>query len=75
MGPARALEILREHAGSQWSLEAVGLVVATIESGEVAGTALDHVGRAVADMEFACGCTDALPGPVRDLALTGGPPS
>jgi HD-GYP domain-containing protein (c-di-GMP phosphodiesterase class II) len=75
MGPARALEILREHAGSQWSVEAVGLVVATIESGEVAGTALDHVGRAVADAELACGCADALPGPVQDLALTGGPRS
>jgi HD-GYP domain-containing protein (c-di-GMP phosphodiesterase class II) len=72
MGPARALEILREHAGSQWSAQAVGLVVATVESGEVAGTALEDVGRAVLGTEVACGCADALPGPGRDVALTGG---
>ncbi len=69
MGRERAFAVLREHAGSQWNTEVVGLVVATIESDNVTGKALDHVGRDVPGEELACGCIDALPDPVRELAL------
>jgi HD-GYP domain-containing protein (c-di-GMP phosphodiesterase class II) len=69
MGRERAFAVLSEHAGSQWNTEVVGLVVATIESDNVTGKALDHVGRDVPGEELACGCLDALPDPVRELAL------
>jgi HD-GYP domain-containing protein (c-di-GMP phosphodiesterase class II) len=71
MGQERALEVLSEHAGSQWSVQAVELVVATIKSDAVNGTAFDDVGRALPADELACGCIDALPDPVRELALAG----
>jgi HD-GYP domain-containing protein (c-di-GMP phosphodiesterase class II) len=64
MGREKAFAVLREHAGSQWSTEVVGLVVATIESDSVSGKARDVPGE-----ELACGCMDALPDPVRELAL------
>jgi HD-GYP domain-containing protein (c-di-GMP phosphodiesterase class II) len=69
MGRERAFAVLREHAGSQWNTEAVALVVGTIESDNVTGKALDDVGRDVPGEELACGCMDALPDPVRELAL------
>jgi len=72
MGPERAVEILQQHAGFQWSADAVGLVIATIESGKMTGTALDAVGRTLANVglaELACGCVDALPDQVREWAL------
>jgi HD-GYP domain-containing protein (c-di-GMP phosphodiesterase class II) len=69
MGRERAFAVLREHAGSQWSAEVVDLVIATIESDSVTGQALDHVGRDLPVEELACGCIDALPDPVRELAL------
>ena len=71
MGRERAFTVLREHAGSQWDTEVVALVVATIESDNVTDQALDHVGRDVPSEELACGCIDALPDPVRELALAG----
>ena len=75
MGQEGALAVLSEHAGSQWNAEAVALVVATIQSGTLTGSALDDVGRAVAAEELACGCADALPDEVRELALAGRGPS
>jgi len=75
LGPQRALEVLSEHVGSQWSAEAVRLVVATIASATVTGSALDDVGRAIAVGELACGCVDALPDLVREMVLVGGEPS
>jgi HD-GYP domain-containing protein (c-di-GMP phosphodiesterase class II) len=71
MGTERAVEVLSEHAGTQWNDEAVALVMATIQSGRFTGSALDDVGRAVASEEVACGCADALPDEVRELALAG----
>jgi HD-GYP domain-containing protein (c-di-GMP phosphodiesterase class II) len=82
MGQDRALAILREHAGSQWSEVAVAVVVAAVESGDAEGSALDDVGRSGLDLtmgvapdvmsaEIACGCADAIPEDVRHLALTG----
>jgi len=75
MGQEGALAVLSEHAGSQWNAEAVALVVATIQSDAVTGSALDDVGRATAAEELACGCADALPDEVRELALAGQQPS
>jgi len=75
MGQEGALAVLSEHAGSQWNAEAVALVVATIQSDTLTGSALDDVGRAVAAEELACGCADALPDEVRELALAGRGPS
>ncbi len=69
MGRERAFAVLREHAGLQWSAEAVDLVIATVESDTVTGKVLDHVGRDFPAEELACGCVDALPEPVRELAL------
>ena len=71
MGLEHALDVLRENAGSQWSTTAAGYVITAIEAGEVTGMARDHIGRSTADAEFAefaCGCADALPDGVRELA-------
>jgi len=72
MGTERALAILGEHAGIQWSIEAVALVASTVGSGALTGTALDGVGRQVSPdehSELACGCIDALPDATQALAL------
>jgi HD-GYP domain-containing protein (c-di-GMP phosphodiesterase class II) len=70
MGREGAFAVLREHAGTQWTSDVVALVVATIESDNVTGQALDDVGRDVPGEELACGCVDALPDPVQQLALS-----
>jgi HD-GYP domain-containing protein (c-di-GMP phosphodiesterase class II) len=75
MGPEKAIAVLSEHAGSQWNAEAVALVVATIHSDAVTGSTLDDVGRTGDSEELACGCADALPDEVRELALAGQRPS
>jgi HD-GYP domain-containing protein (c-di-GMP phosphodiesterase class II) len=67
MGVERALAILRQHADSQWSAEAVRYVAATIESEAMTNLTLDNVGRSTEGYEFACGCEDALPDEVREL--------
>ena len=71
MGEQGAIAVLSEHAGSQWNAEAVALVVATIQSVTVTDSVLDDVGRDVVVEEPACGCADALPDEVRELALAG----
>jgi HD-GYP domain-containing protein (c-di-GMP phosphodiesterase class II) len=75
MGPEKAIAVLSEHAGSQWNAEAVALVVATIHSDAVSGSTLDDVGRTGDSEELACGCADALPDEVRELALAGQRPN
>jgi HD-GYP domain-containing protein (c-di-GMP phosphodiesterase class II) len=69
MGPDAAIAILREHAGVQWNDKVVRLVVGTIQSESVTGIALDGVGKFAPTDEPACGCADALPDEIRDLAL------
>jgi HD-GYP domain-containing protein (c-di-GMP phosphodiesterase class II) len=75
MGQEKAIAVLSEHAGSQWNAEAVVLVMDTIQSDAVTGSALDDVGRTGESEELACGCADALPDEVRELAMAGQRPS
>jgi HD-GYP domain-containing protein (c-di-GMP phosphodiesterase class II) len=64
MGHDGAVEILHEHAGSQWD-PAVVHAVARVAARGVNGV-FDVVGRdATAPAPAACGCLDALPNPVR----------
>lgn len=63
-GWERALEVLAEHAGTQWHPEAVNAAITVIRSNNGATTpgALDAVGRTQDHGErSACGCIDALP--------------
>ena len=74
MGQDRAVAVLRQHAGTQWRQDAVALVIDTIKSNEAVGL-LEHVGDMVSEEELGCGCIDALPTEVQELALTGSGPS
>lgn len=67
MGSAKAISILREHAGSQWDERIVEALIHVVERGRVEIGRLSGVGRRV---EFrhagvvGCGCKDALPADV-----------
>lgn len=64
MGSDRAVAVLREHAGSQWSPTAVEAVIRAAARLNFATPRLDGVGRADARTlsgSVACGCGDALP--------------
>lgn len=65
LGPERALAILIEYAGSQWSPEAVSLITEVVRSGGGHGV-LNELGRVRSYAgQPACGCADSLPAPVR----------
>ena len=65
MGRERALAVLTEYAGTQWSAEAVSLITEAVRAGGGHG-ALDAVGRRTSyASQPACGCADSLPDPVR----------
>lgn len=62
MGPERAVEILREHAGSQWDASLVEALAATLAARPVRPAALAHVGHAAGVAEVTCAsCSDAIP--------------
>lgn len=71
MGVERAIAILREHSGSQWDPVVVEAFVELIQTATPDLGRLEHVGRlGGAELpEFAdCGCLDALPPQVAQLA-------
>ena len=65
LGHARAIEVLREHAGTQWDPVVVAAAARCLDASPPAVTPLDSVGRAVALDDAAvsewCSCGDALP--------------
>ncbi len=64
-GWRRALEVLEEHAGTQWDAEVVSAMVRMLEreGGPAGSTALDDIGRHHSELHDSpsCGCIDALP--------------
>ena len=65
-GWERALEVLAEHAGTQWHPDVVRAATKVIraDSGIASATVLDRVGRTTACDTSGCGCIDALPSTV-----------
>ena len=64
-GWRRALEVLQEHAGTQWDVEVVAAMVRMLErdDGPADNTPLDAIGRHHPEVHdgVSCGCVDALP--------------
>ncbi|GAC1534034.1 MAG: hypothetical protein NVS3B12_14260 [Acidimicrobiales bacterium] len=68
MGPERAAAILAEHAGTQWSPDAVALVLTVAGTARLDGS-FHAVGRPNPVMSGVCECLDALPTTARDELL------
>lgn len=62
-GWERALDVLAEHAGTQWHPQVVDAATRVVRAGGGNMTAgvLDRVGRGTQSDEAGCGCMDALP--------------